>query len=480
MSTSSTRTSPNSMSTNVAPNNKPTTNKPTTLTFYGAAGTVTGSKTVLTHKGKQILVDCGLFQGYKNLRQLNWLDLPFKVSELSAVVLTHAHIDHCGALPLLIKAGYEGPIYLSVASADVATILLLDSAKLQQEEADFANRHKTTRHHPARPLYTDHDVEETVGRFKTLAFDQWETVTPGISIKLQRAGHILGAASVRIHMGEREVVFSGDLGRSEAPILGAPELLGPTDYVVMESTYGNRAHATENPKERLAKIINTTVKRGGTILIPAFAVGRSQVLLHAIADLMEKEQIPKLPVFLDSPMAVRVTELYKKHHKDHELSIHQIKKTFAIAQMVSTVAESKALNALHYPRIILSASGMATGGRVLHHLRTLIGDHRNSVVFAGFQAGGTRGARMLAGEPTTRMFGQDLPVNAEIHSIDGFSAHADATQLLDWLETAGGSPRQVFLNHGEPDAADTLRQRVKNELGLSCQIPLLGQQFTLA
>lgn len=458
----------------------PSTSTPTTLSFFGAAGTVTGSKTLLTHNGKQILVDCGLFQGFKNLRQLNWLDLPFKVGDLSAVVLTHAHLDHCGALPLLTQQGYRGPIYLSAASADVATILLLDSAKLQQEEADFVNRHKTTRHHPARPLYSDHDVQATVHLFKTLAFGEWETFTPGISIKLQRASHILGAASVRIHMGEREVVFSGDLGRSEAPILGAPEPLGPTDYVVMESTYGNRVHATEHPKEALANIITTTAKRGGTVLIPAFAVGRSQVLLHAIADLMDKDQIPKLPVFLDSPMAVRVTDLYKKHHKDHQLSAQQIKKIFGIAQMVSTVDESKALNALHYPRIILSASGMATGGRVLHHLRTLIGDHRNAVVFAGFQAGGTRGARMLAGEPTTRLFGQDLEIRAEIHSIDGFSAHADATQLLDWLETAGGSPRQVFLNHGEPNAADTLRQRVNHELGLSCQIPLLGQQFTLA
>jgi len=223
----------------------------------------------------------------------------------------------CGALPLLIKQGYRGPIYTSVASADVATVLLLDSAKLQQEEADYVNRHKTTRHHPAKPLYTVDDVADTVAQFKTLPFDEWETLVPGISVKLQRASHILGAASVRIHTGEREVVFSGDLGRAEAPILGAPEPLGPTDYVVMESTYGNRFHSDEDPKAILAKIINDTVKKGGTILIPAFAVGRSQVLLHAIAEMRAKDQIPNVPVFLDSPMAVRVTKLYQKHHKAH-------------------------------------------------------------------------------------------------------------------------------------------------------------------
>lgn len=456
-------------------NSKP----PATLDFYGAAGTVTGSKTLLTYDGHQLLVDCGLFQGYKNLRQLNWISLPFDPKKLAAVVLTHAHIDHSGALPLLVKQGYRGPIYASAATIDVATVLLLDSAKLQQEEANFANRHHTTKHHPAQPLYTVEDVETTVGLFEPLPFGQWHKVVPDISIKLQRASHILGAAFVRIHAGEREVVFSGDLGREEAPILGAPEILGPTDYVVMESTYGNRHHPIEDPKAVLADIINATVKRGGAVLIPAFAVGRSQVLLHAIHEMIEQGKIPKVPVFLDSPMAVNVTKLYQKHHEDHQLSAKQIKAVFSIAKLVGSVEESKALNALRYPRIILSASGMATGGRVLHHMRTLIGDHRHSIVFGGFQAAGTRGARLVAGEPTIRLFGQNLEVRAEIHSIEGFSAHADADQLLAWLESAGGSPRQVFLNHGEPTAADTLRQRIKHELELSCQVPLLGQQFTL-
>ncbi len=453
---------------------------PATLDFYGAAGSVTGSKTLLTHNGHRLLVDCGLFQGHKNLRQLNWIDLPFEPKRLSAVVLTHAHLDHAGALPLLVKQGFCGPVYTSAASIDVATVLLLDSAKLQQEEANYANRHNTTKHHPARPLYDIADVEATVKLFEPLSFGDWHNILPDISIKLQRASHILGAAFVRVHSGDREVVFSGDLGRAQAPILGAPETLGPVDCVVMESTYGNRYHPAEDPKILLASIINATVRKGGAVLIPAFAIGRAQVLMHAIHNLIETEKIPNLPVFLDSPMAVSVTKLYQKHHADHQLSAKQIKAVFDLAQLVETVEASKALNSLKYPRIIISASGMATGGRVLHHMRTLISDHRNAIVFGGFQAAGTRGARLVAGELTIRIFGQDLDVKAEIHSIEGFSAHADADQLLDWLESAGGSPRQVFLNHGEPSAADTLRQRVEHELGLPCQAPLLGQQFSVA
>lgn len=451
-----------------------------TLDFFGAAGTVTGSKTLLSHGDYRVLIDCGLFQGYKNLRQLNWMDLPFEPQRLSAVVLTHAHIDHSGALPLLVKQGFRGPIYASAASIDVATLLLLDSAKLQQEQASFANRHQATKHHPAQPLYTVADVQAMVEQFEPLPFDDWREVLPNISVKLQRASHILGAASVRVNVAQREVVFSGDLGRAEAPILGAPEILGPADYVVMESTYGNRRHPREDPKAVLAAIIHATVKRGGAILIPAFAVGRAQVLLHAIHDMIESALIPKIPVFLDSPMAVNVTKLYQKHHEDHLLSAKQIKTVFGVAHWIESVDESKALNALNYPRVIISASGMATGGRVLHHMRTLIGERRNAIVFGGFQAAGTRGARLIAGEPTVRLFGHDLDVRAEIHSLEGFSAHADAEQLIDWLESAGGSPRQVFLNHGEPTAADSLRQRIKHALKLPCQVPLLGQRFVLA
>ena len=449
------------------------------LNFLGAAGTVTGSKTLIKYQQERMLIDAGLFQGFKNLRQLNWLPFPFDVKRLSCVALTHAHIDHSGALPLLVKQGFSGPIYTSKASADVASVLLIDSAKLQQEEADFANRHRTTKHSPAMPLYTIKDVEATLKLFEPLAFGQWHDVLPDTSIKLQYASHILGAASIRVRMQDTETVFSGDLGRDEAPILGAPEPLGCADYVVLESTYGDRLHPTEDPRQALAEIIRQTVHRGGAVLIPSFAVGRSQVLLHTLYTLMENGDIPELPVFVDSPMAVNVTRLYKRHHKDHQLSAKSISDIFNVATMIQTVEQSKALNEIKYPRIIISERGMATGGRVLHHLNTLIGNHRNSIVFAGFQAAGTRGARLVAGESTIRIFGKDLPVRAEIHSLEGFSAHADSNQLIDWLKTATKKPKRVFLNHGEPHAADSLRLRIEHELGIDCVVPLLGQQIKL-
>jgi metallo-beta-lactamase family protein len=451
----------------------------TRLSFLGAAGTVTGSKTLLTHREHRVLVDCGLFQGFKNLRQLNWLPFPFDVTRLSAVLLTHAHLDHSGALPLLIKQGYRGPIYASAATVDVASVLLIDSAKLQQEEADYANRHQTSKHHPAKPLYNIEDVEKTLELFKPIPFGEWQEVLTGLCVKLQYASHILGAASIRVKVDNQEIVFSGDLGRSEAPILGAPEPLGEADYVVMESTYGNRYHPEIDPKQELAQIIRQTVEQGGAVLLPAFAVGRAQVLLHTIDSLIKSGDIPKVPVFLDSPMAINVTQLYKRHHADHLLSASAIKEVFGVATMIQTVEQSKTLNTYKYPRIIISASGMATGGRVLHHLRTLVGDHRNAIVFAGFQAAGTRGARMVAGESTVRVFGQDLTIKASVHSIDGFSAHADAKQLMQWLQSAKQTPKRVFLNHGEPEAADTLRQHIEHELGINCLVPLLGQEIKL-
>lgn len=451
----------------------------TSLSFLGAAGTVTGSKTLLKHQQHRVLIDAGLFQGFKNLRQLNWLPMPIDVKQLSAVALTHAHIDHSGALPLLVRQGYRGPIYTSAATADVASVLLIDSAKLQQEEAEYANRHHTSKHHPAKPLYTIEDVEQTLKLFEPMPFGDWQEILPGVSAKLQYASHILGAASIRLQVDGQEFVFSGDLGHAEAPILGAPEPLGAADYVVMESTYGNRRHPVADPKHALASVIRATIERGGAVLLPAFAVGRAQVLLHTIDTMIKSGEIPNVPVFLDSPMAVRVTELYKRHHADHKLSHQGIKDVFRVAKMVQTVEQSKALNEFRYPRIIISASGMATGGRVLHHLRTLVEDHRNAIVFAGFQAAGTRGARMVAGEQTVRVFGQDLTIKAKVHAIEGLSAHADADQLMQWLKTATREPKRIFLNHGEPEASETLRLRIARELGIDCVVPLLGQEISV-
>ena len=449
------------------------------LVFLGGAGTVTGSKTLVRCKQHTVLVDCGLFQGFKNLRQLNWVAFPFDPKTLDAVVLTHAHLDHSGALPLLVKQGFQGPIYASAATVDVCKVLLKDSAKLQEEEAEYANRHHTSKHSPAQPLYNSKDVEATMKQFEAVSFEESLEILPEISVRLQHAGHILGAASVRLTAGKREILFSGDLGRPDAPIMMSPEPVGSPDYVVMESTYGDRNHPDTDPEVELARIINVTISRGGAVLMPAFAVGRAQVLLHAIARMIKSHAIPEVPVFLDSPMAVNLTELYEHHHKDHRFTRAEIADIFSVAEMVKTVDESKALNALRYPRIIVSASGMATGGRVLHHLQTLVGNHRNSIVFAGFQAAGTRGARMLSSEPTVRVFGQDLPIRADVYSLDGYSAHADSTQLLQWLGGSSHKPKRVFLNHGEPQAADMLRQRVERELGMQCSVPLLGEQVDL-
>ncbi len=445
------------------------------LTFLGAAGTVTGSKYLIEAGGLRILVDCGLFQGYKNLRLLNWQPMPFSTKEIDAVVLTHAHIDHSGALPLLVQQGYRGPVYATRATAELCGLLLPDSGHLQEADADFANRHKSSKHHPALPLYTEEDARRSLKLFKPLDFDEPLTLGP-LQLRLRGAGHILGASSVELRQGNRSLLMSGDLGRSDDLMMKPPVPIEHGDTLVIESTYGDRTHDDGDHAGELADVIRRTAARGGMVIVPAFAVGRTQALLYQIWLLKKSKQIPDLPVFLDSPMAIDTTGIYQHHANEHRLSVDDCRHMGSVARFCRTADQSRELNQLTYPAIIISASGMATGGRILHHLKNHLGDHRCSVVFAGYQAGGTRGARLVQGERSIRIFGQDVTVNAEIVSLPGMSAHADAGQIMDWLRTAKRPPQHVYITHGEQDASDALRRRIQRELGWHASVPMMGDR----
>lgn len=445
------------------------------LSFLGAAGTVTGSKYLVEHEGRRVLIDCGLFQGYKQLRLMNWEPLPFSVSEIDAVVLTHSHLDHSGALPLLVKQGYRGPVMATPSAFELCELLLPDSGRIQEEDAEYLNRHHASKHAPALPLYTEDDARLALKHFERLPFEQCAELVPGMSATLRAAGHILGAASVELAVGGTTVLFSGDIGRPDDPVMRSPAAIRKADHIVVESTYGDRLHDPLPQAETLlADAISRTASRGGMVLIPAFAVGRAQALLLLIHRLKQRDAIPDLPIFLDSPMAVNATEIYRRHHAEHRMSIEECQGMYKAARMVRTAEESKALAGLRHPAVIVSASGMATGGRVLHHLKGLAPDRRNTVVLAGFQAAGTRGARLQQGERTLRIHGEDVAVRAEVMSLPGMSAHADAAQLVQWLATAPQAPQQVFITHGEPGAADALRQRIERELHWPASVPRLG------
>ncbi len=444
-----------------------------TLQFLGATGTVTGSKYLVTWNGRRVLIDCGLFQGYKQLRQRNWLPLPVDPRDIDAVILTHAHIDHSGYLPLLVKRGFGGPIYTSEATRELCGLLLPDSGHLQEEEAKFANRHGFSKHHPALPLYTEEDAKHCLGRFHSVPFHQASELLPGLSFQLFSSGHILGSAIIRLEWAGRSLIFSGDIGRPNDLVLQAPEQLTGADYLITESTYGDRQHDKSDPLDKLADVINRTAARGGVVVVPAFAVGRAQHLMYSIHLLKSRGAIHHIPVFLDSPMAGDVTKIYHRHRTEHRLSAEECDAMCHAATFVNSPDESKNLSARKGPMIIISASGMATGGRVVHHLKAFAPDRRNTILFAGYQAGGTRGAKILAGDDAIRIHGEDVPIRAEVASIDGLSAHADAGEIIDWLNGFAPDqvPRTTFITHGEPAAADAMRLRIEDQLGWTCRVP---------
>ena len=450
------------------------------IRFLGAAGTVTGSKYLVTARGFSILVDCGLFQGYKHLRLRNWATLPIDVSKLNAVVLTHAHIDHSGYIPLLVNSGFKGKIFCSEATRDLCKILLPDSGHLQEEDAAYANRRGYSQHSSAKPLYTEEDARRSLDSFRPVPFDKSFPIGPGCDGSLSRAGHMLGAATVLIEAAGQRITFSGDLGRSNDPIMPAPSDLQPTDYLVVESTYGNRLHDPGDPLTMLGSVIRETAARGGAVVIPSFAVGRAQTLMYCVHLLKASGKIPaSLPIFLDSPMAKDATAVYQHHLQEHRLDREQCRAMCHAATIINSVEESKQLDLKQCPKVIISASGMATGGRVLHHLKAFAEDHRNTILFAGYQAAGTRGAALVCGAPTIRIHGQDVRVRAQVQHIDNLSAHADSDEILRWLSTLAAPPTLTFITHGEPDAAEALRCRIKRELKWNCTVPEQLQQFAL-
>src|SRR5881398_572481 len=443
------------------------------LTFLGAAGCVTGSKYLLEAGGKRLLVDCGLFQGTSELKDRNWKPLPIDPKTIDYAVLTHAHLDHTGWLPVLVRDGYRGPIFANPATIELTELLLKDSAHLQEEEAGHAKRKKYKHHEEARALYTPEDVDPVLQQLKTMPRSGGFDISPEFHVASFDAGHILGSSSLELTINEGGkkivVVFSGDIGRYGQPILKEPTTPpSSADVLICESTYGDREHQDGNPEELLAKIVNRVVKRGGSIVIPAFAIGRTQTFMYYLRRLEDQQRIPHLPVYVDSPMALSATALYVKHKEDHDLefareegsdgkgdplSVHEF-------HLTRSVEESKAINNVKAPCIIISASGMISGGRVLHHLVQRLPDPRNAVILAGFQAEGTRGRALQEGAKSLKIFGQEVPVGAVIVEMGQFSAHAGKCELLRWLTALPAPPRQTYLTHGEPAAAQALQAAI--------------------
>lgn len=456
-----------------------------TLQFLGGTGTVTGSKFLIRHHGFRLLVDCGLFQGLKELRRRNWNPPPVDPEDVDMVVLTHAHLDHSGYLPVLVRRGFRGPVLATHATCDLCGILLPDAGHIMEEDARFANKHGFSKHAPAEPLYTEAQARASLERFRPLRFDKTLEVHDGVSIRLYPAGHILGAAFVEVRLtgrdvpgGERTILFTGDLGRPRQPIIPEPTPLPPCDVLVLESTYGNRDHPKADPRDDLDEIIRRTTRNGGTLLVPAFAVGRTQALLYLLRELQNEDRLPKdVPIHVDSPMAIHAIRVFMAHPDAHDLEMRarvangEDPLGLSNVHLDSRVEDSKALNELTGPAIILSASGMAEGGRILHHLAYRLGDPRTTVLFVGYQAVGTRGRALQEGKPSIRLHGREIDVRARIETLDSLSAHADRGEIRSWLARGRHRPGKVYLVHGEPDASRALAASLAERFGYDVEVP---------
>ncbi len=457
------------------------------LTFLGAAGTVTGSKFLLETATAKVLLDCGLFQGRKELRERNWRPFPIDPASLDAVFISHAHLDHVGYLPALVRDGFGGTVWSSGSTAGMAEIVMTDSGRIQEEDAERANRKGYTRHQPALPLYTETDAQAASTRFRTAGWDHPVEVATGVELVLRRAGHILGSASahVRLHETGTSLMMSGDLGRPQHPILAPPQPPLAADTIIVESTYGDTEHHDEDATEALGEVVRATAERNGTVIIPAFAIDRTEVVLHSLASLARSGKIPNLPVYLDSPMARSALGFYVKAiqegHHDIRASVARNPQILdpGDLRIVESVDESKAINHVKPPMVIVSASGMATGGRVLHHLKRCLPDANSAVVLVGYQAGGTRGQSLRDGADTVRIHGEDIPVRAVIHSVPAFSVHADKSELVDWLAACDPAPSRIIAVHGDPEAASSLQEATLGRLKIPTLIPGDGEQVEL-
>jgi metallo-beta-lactamase family protein len=481
----------------------------TSITFLGAAQTVTGSKYILDTGSAKVLIDAGLFQGLKELRERNWQNLPIPPKELDAIVLTHAHLDHCGYLPRLVSQGFRGRVFCTAGTKDLCRLVLPDSGRIQEEDAANANKHRYSRHEIALPLYTEADALNAVSLLQPVGYDRPLPVADGIEVDFINAGHLLGSAYARIRTGGKTILFGGDLGRFGRPVLPDPTMVEEADYLLVESTYGNRVHDPDDDGEKLATLIRETAARGGKMIVPAFAIGRVEELLYWIKRLEEEKRIPILPVFVDSPMAIDALARYTERlqeldpemqpeqvdevaphgpaaHESRDRRRQQARQERDVCafctqrfRTIGSAQESKELTASKMPSIVISASGMATGGRVLHHLKAALPDPRNSVVFAGYQAEGTRGRRLVDGERAVKIHGQMIPVNAPIAKVDSMSAHADSNEILRWLKGFKAPPRRTFLVHGEPPAMQPLQARVTSELGWTVHAPAWREKVDL-
>jgi metallo-beta-lactamase family protein len=462
----------------------------TRINFLGAAGTVSGSKYLIDTGKTRLLVDCGMFQGPKRLRLLNWEKFPVSPESIDHVLLTHAHLDHSGMLPVLVREGFAGKIWTTPVSTELCHISLLDSAHLQEEDARFANKMKFSKHEPALPLYTTEDAEKVFPRLRAVEYDTTQALGDGTRIRFHDAGHILGSAIVEVTIPDGgkpiRMVFSGDLGRYDALILKDPAVIEQADYLLVESTYGNREHPHEEPVKELSSIIIETAKKGGMLIIPSFAIGRTQTLLYILRDMRLRKLIPDLPIFVDSPMAQRVTDVFCRHTEIFDEEAAALFEKTGVCpilspnlQFVHSKEESQKINDMRFPAIIISASGMATGGRVLHHLKFRLPDPRNTILFVGYQAVGTRGQLLRDGARTIKIHGEMVPVRAQIRNIEAFSGHADSSEVLRWLSGFKTPPKMTFLIHGEPESSRALAEEIHRTLGWKTHIPEHLESYSL-